>query len=74
MIFSKRLRSDEHTREFVVGNADNRGWEVREEQDHRIVRRTWTHDWHGVEKAMMRFALEATQLQRAGWVEVPKTV
>ena len=74
MIFSKRLRSDEHTREFTVDNADERGWEVREEQDHRIVTHTWMHDWHRVEKAMMRFALEATQLQRAGWVEVPKTV
>lgn len=74
MIFSKRLRSDTHTREFVVDNADERGWEVREEQDQRIVRRTWMHDWHRVENAMMRFALEAMQLQRAGWVEVSKTV
>lgn len=73
MIFSKRLRSDEHTREFVVDKADERGWEVREEQDHHIIRRTWIRDWHRVENAMMRFALEATQLQRAGWVEV-KTV
>jgi len=74
MIFSKRLRSDEHTREFVVDKADERGWEVREERDHYIVKRTWMHDWHHVENAMMRFAHEATQLQRAGWVEVSKTV
>jgi hypothetical protein len=74
MIFSKRLRSQDHVREFVVDEADERGWEVREEQDHRIVKRTRMHDWHRVEKAMMRFALEATQLQRAGWVEVSNTV
>ena len=74
MIFSKRLRSDEHVRSFVVDEADERGWQVREEEDHRVVRRTWLHDWHGVERAMMRFALEATQLQRAGWVEVSNTV
>jgi hypothetical protein len=74
MIFSKRLRSEEHTREFVVDNADERGWEVREEQDQRIVKRTWMRDWHRVETAMMRFGLEALQLQRAGWVEVSKTV
>ena len=74
MIFSKRLRSQEHIKEFVVDEADERGWEVREEEDHRIVKRTWTTDWHRVEKAMMRFALEATQLQRAGWVEVSNTV
>jgi hypothetical protein len=27
-----------------------------------------------VENAMMRFGLEATQLQRAGWVEVSNVV
>jgi len=74
MIFSKRLRSREHTREFVVDEADERGWEVREEEDHRVVKRTWINDWHRVEKAMMRFAVEATQLQRAGWVEVSNVV
>ena len=74
MLFSKRLRSEEHLREFVVGEADDLGWEVREEQDHQVVKRTWMHDWHRVEKAMMRFALETTELQRAGWVEVSNTV
>lgn len=74
MIFSKRLRSDEHVKEFVIDDADERGWEVREEEDHQVVKRTWMNDWHRVEKAMMRFAVEATQLQRAGWVEVSNTV
>lgn len=73
MIFSKRLRGEGHTRQFVVDDADDRGWEVREEEDNHVVRRTWVHDWHRVENAMMRFALEATQLQRAGWVEVTTT-
>jgi hypothetical protein len=71
MIFSKRLRSEGHVREFVVDEADEHGWEVREEEDHRIVKRTWMHDWHRVESAMSRFAIEAMQLQRAGWTEVP---
>ena len=70
MIFSKTLRSDEHIREFVVDEADERGWQVREEQDSRVVKQAWIHDWHRVENAMMVFALEAVQLQRAGWVEV----
>ena len=48
------------------------GWTIHE--DHRIVKRTWVRDWHRVENAMMRFGLEATQLQRAGWVEVSNTV
>ena len=74
MIFSRRLRSQEHTKTFVVDDADERGWEVREEEDHHIVKRTWMRDWHRVENAMMRFALQATRLQRAGWVEVSNTV
>ncbi len=74
MIFTKRLRSDNHVKEFVVDEADDRGWEVREEVDHHVVRRTLMHDWHRVENAMMRFGLEATQLQRAGWVEVSNIV
>jgi len=68
MIFSKRLQSESHVREFLVNAADERGWEVREERDHRIVRRAWLRDWHRVEKAIMRFGLEAIQLQRAGWI------
>jgi hypothetical protein len=71
MIFTKRFRSQNHVREFVVDEADQGGWEVREEQDHHVVKRTWLRDWHRVENAMMRFALEAVQLRRAGWVEVP---
>jgi hypothetical protein len=71
MVFSRRLRSDEHVREFLIDDADDRGWEVREEQDHLVVKRTWIHDWHRVEKTMMRFGIEAGRLRRAGWVEVP---
>jgi hypothetical protein len=74
MIFSKRLRSRDHLKAFVVDEADDRGWEVREEEDHQVVKCTRMHDWHRVENAMMRFGLQATQLQRAGWVDVSNTV
>ena len=70
MIFTRRLRSEHHVREFVVDEADERGWEVREEEDDQVVRRTWLHDWHRVESAIMRFGIRATLLQQAGWVEV----
>ena len=70
MIFTRRLRSDHHTRSFVVDEAADRGWEIREERDNQVVKRTWMHDWHRVEGAMMRFAIEATDLQNAGWTEV----
>jgi hypothetical protein len=71
MIFSKQFRSDDHVRQFVVDAADEQGWEVREEADHQVVKRTRMHDWHRVENAILRFGIEATQLQRAGWVEIP---
>ncbi|MCM3878604.1 MAG: hypothetical protein ND807_00710 [Vicinamibacterales bacterium] len=74
MIFSKQLRSQNqnHTRVFVVGEADARGWEVRVEQDDRIVKREWLHDWHRVENAMMSFTVATMQLRSAGWIEVHK--
>lgn len=70
MIFSKQLRSHDHTRTFVVGEADDRGWEIREEADNQIVRRTWLHDWHRVENAILRFMAEAVTLRGAGWTEI----
>ena len=73
MIFSKRLRSQEHTKAFFV-EADERGWEVREEDNHLVVKRTRMQDWHHVENAIRRFAREAAQLQRAGWVETSNAV
>ena len=69
MIFSRRLRSQEHTKAFVVDEANDRGWEVREEEDHQIVKRTWMHDLHRVENAMMRFAVQATMLQPVGGMD-----
>ena len=71
MIFSKRLHSGGHVKEFVVDEAAELGWEVREAIDDHIIKRTWMHDWHRVENAIMRFGIEAMQLRRAGWVEVP---
>jgi hypothetical protein len=74
MIFTRRLQSRDHVRAFVVDEADARGWEVREEEDHRVVRRAWLHDWHRVEHAVMRFGLVATQLEQAGWTELESRI
>jgi hypothetical protein len=70
MIFAKRLFSDGHTREFVVDHANEHGWEVREATDNHVVRRAWLHDWHRVECTMTKFAIEATELERHGWIEL----
>jgi hypothetical protein len=34
------------------------GWDVREEDDSRVVRQTTYQDWHRVERAMHAFELE----------------
>lgn len=71
MIFFRQLRSQGHTRAFAVREADERGWEIREEEDNRIVKRTRLDDWHHVENAMLRFMAEVVQLRSAGWIDVP---
>ena len=68
MIFSKHLRSDEHTREFVVDKADERGWEVREERNSQLVRRTRLTDWHRVERELHAIAREVMELEARGWM------
>lgn len=64
--FIRNLRIDGHTRRFTIAQT-NAGWEVREEQDSRLVRRVEYHDWHRVERARRNITIEASQLQDAGW-------
>jgi hypothetical protein len=45
------------------------GWEVRDEQDSRVIRWVRYSDWHRVERARMAFALEAALLEESGWDE-----
>lgn len=71
MIFSKLLQGQGHTRGFLVGEADEQGWEILEEEDSRIVKQTRLHDWHRVERAIVRFMAEAVRLRDAGWTEMP---
>jgi hypothetical protein len=71
MIFAKRFRSADHTKKFVVDEATPNGWQVREEEDNHVVKAAWLHDWHRVERMMLRFSVEGTELERAGWVEEP---
>jgi hypothetical protein len=70
MLFSKRFRSDGHVREFVVDEADERGWQVREERDCQVVKRTWFRDWDRVESAIAKFSVQGLLLREAGWTEI----
>jgi hypothetical protein len=60
------FRKATQTKRFVVLGPGTSGWEVREEQDSKLIRSVRYDDWHRVERALMNFALEATE---CGWVE-----
>lgn len=66
-MFAKELTQAGHTRRFSITEAGGLGWEVREEQDSRIVRRVCYSDWHRVERAMSVMTLQVTELEQAGW-------
>jgi hypothetical protein len=68
-MYARILRNADHTRRFTILQTDTAGWEVREEQDSRVVRTARYRDWHRVERAQMVFAREAALLQEAGWTD-----
>ena len=68
-MFSRRLQHGGHSLHFSVDVARGAGWHVHEERDDVPVRQRTYDDWHRVELAMSRFAIEASQLTRDGWHE-----
>jgi hypothetical protein len=69
-MYARILRNADHVRRFTIHQTDAAGWEVREEEDSRVVRTARYRDWHRVERAQMVFAREAALLQEAGWTDV----
>jgi hypothetical protein len=67
-MYARTLRNAAHVRKFTITTGGT-GWEVREEQDSRLIRRICYDDWHRVERAKKTFAEEALALQRSGWTE-----
>lgn len=68
-LFSRRLRQGSHIRQFSVEVTPGAGWHVVDRRDAEPGRHRIYDDWHRVEIAMSRFALEAAQLAREGWQE-----
>jgi hypothetical protein len=66
-MFTKELRQAGHVRRFTISEAPEEGWEVREEQDSQLVRRTHYRDWHRVERARMRIDEQVSELEDRGW-------
>ena len=68
MSLDRLLNSDGHVHRFVV-TSDLKGWEVREEKDSTVLRRTHREDWHRVERDILLFQIRATALKGQGWIE-----
>ena len=66
-MFTQELTNAGHVRRFEIRSEGADGWEMRIEQDSAIVRRQRFTDWHRVERALTRVALEVAELQSAGW-------
>jgi hypothetical protein len=70
-MFAKELKQAGHTRRFTISEAGKVGWEVRVEEDSRVVRRVCYTDWHRVERAVLMMSLQVSELERNGWVAQP---
>jgi len=68
LMFAKELAHAGHTRKFSIQGALASGWEVRDEQDNRILKQVRYTDWHRVERALSMFALQIEALEEEGWV------
>jgi hypothetical protein len=68
-MYARMLRKASTIRRFTITYQQSAGWDVREEQDSRVLRRVVYHDWHRVERASLAFSLEAQALLESGWVE-----
>jgi hypothetical protein len=66
-MFAKELRHAGHTRKFSVNATESNGWEVREEQDDRVLKQVRYTDWHRVERAVSVFNLQIDELEGRGW-------
>jgi hypothetical protein len=66
-MFTSQLTQAGHTRSFSVERVADDGWEVRIEQDSRVVRQARYTDWHRVERALLRIEQEVRELHDLGW-------
>ena len=68
-MYSKNFRRAAQTKRFSITDTGSPGWEVREEQNSRVVRIVLYDDWHRVERALLHFTREAIALRESGWIE-----
>jgi hypothetical protein len=66
-VFEKELTNAGHTKRFSVTDSGPEGWDVRIEQDSRVVREVRYTDWHRVERAMFTMDMQVSELEESGW-------
>jgi hypothetical protein len=66
-MFSRQLIFAGHTRSFIITSSLTEGWEMRVEEDSRVLRRTRYTDWHRVERALASLEREVDALTAGGW-------
>ncbi len=69
-MYARALRKASTIRRFTITHLQSTGWDVRDEQDSRVLRRVVTQDWHKVERASLAFSLEIQALLERGWTEM----
>jgi hypothetical protein len=68
-VFTKKLVRAREMRSFEVAAAPNAGWHVSERSDRDVIREHSFSDWHRVERTLLRFNREITELRRQGWID-----
>jgi hypothetical protein len=67
-VFAKTLVRAREIRSFEVAAAPSVGWQVKERTDQETREQLFS-DWHRVERALLRFTHEISELKRQGWVD-----
>jgi hypothetical protein len=73
MSLRRELINSGHSHRFIV-MSDVNGWEVREEEDSRLIKRVHREDWHRVERDTRLFEMTARTLKGNGWIECHQSV
>ena len=66
-MFLVTLSRADSTRHYSICPAGTGGWEIRVEENSEVRRLDYCRDWHRVERALERFAREASALEACGW-------
>jgi hypothetical protein len=66
-MFVKEFHRAGHIKRLSIEQQGGEGWDVRLEQDNRLLKQTRYTDWHRVERAITMFALEIEELEAFGW-------